>query len=48
MKTYKGECMKENGKVWRLKTRWHRRWMDPERQEKREGGTLSQYKNARD
>ena len=38
MKMYKGESMKKNEKVWRLRTRWHRRWMDPARQEKREEG----------
>ena len=38
MKMCKGESMKKYEKVWRLKTRCHRRWMDPARQEKREGG----------
>ena len=48
MKMYKGESMKKYEKVRRLRTRWYRRWMDPARQEKREGGTLSQYNIARD
>ena len=38
MKMYKGESMKKYEKVWRLRTCCHRRWMDPARQEKREGG----------
>ena len=45
---WKCVSMKKYVKVWRLKTRCHRRWMDPTRQEKEKGGTLSQYNNARD
>ena len=49
MKMCKRESMKKYEKIWRLKTRCHRRWMDPARQEKKEkGGTLSQSNNAGD
>ena len=40
MKIYKGESMKKYEKVWRLKTRCYRRWMDPARQEKKRRGVL--------
>ena len=48
MEMYKGESMKKYENVWRIRTRCNRRWMGCARQEKREGGTLSLYNNARD
>ena len=40
MKVYKGESMNKYGKVWRLRTCCHRRWIDPARQEKKRRGVL--------